>query len=44
MEKLEEDEAKEKAKQEMLALAKKQEEYRKEFAESMSAVQVVSSL
>ncbi|KAK2906438.1 N-myc-interactor [Channa argus] len=38
MEKLEEDEAKEKNKQEMLAWAKKQEECRKEFSQSMSGV------
>lgn len=39
MEKLEEDEAKEKTKQEMLSWAKKQDECRKEFAQSISGVQ-----
>lgn len=41
MEKLEEDETKEKAKQEMLTWASKQDECRKEFTQSMSAMQVV---
>lgn len=41
MEKLEEDEAKEKAKQEMLTWAKKQEEYQKEFSQNMNIVQVL---
>ena len=40
LEKLEEDEAKTKAKQEMLACVKNQEECQKEFTESMNAVQV----
>nr|XP_020462298.1 N-myc-interactor [Monopterus albus] len=38
VEKLEEDEAKEKAKQEMMALVQKQEECRKEFSQSLIAV------
>ncbi|XP_056244880.1 N-myc-interactor [Seriola aureovittata] len=39
VEKLEEDEAKEKAKQEMLALVEKNNEYQKDFAQSLSSVQ-----
>lgn len=41
MEKLEEDELKEKAKQEMLTLVSKQQEIRKEFTDSMSTVKVM---
>lgn len=44
LEKLEEDEAKGKAQQEMLACVKKQEDCEKEFTQSMSTVQVQSSL
>lgn len=40
LEKLEEDEAKTKAQQEMFACVKKQEDCQKEFSQSMNAVQV----
>lgn len=44
LEKLEEDDIKTKAKQEMMACITKQEEYQKEFTESLQAVKVQSSL
>ncbi len=44
LEKLEEDDAKTKAQQEMLAYVRKQEECQKEFTQGMNTVQVQSSL